>query len=140
MRHNAVSKKSRSPRIRAIDELVRNHKVGRLMLLFERPYRGDRKNPFHSQHLHREEVGAKVQLARQYPMTSSMPRKKSNAAPLKFAKNKRIRRIAKRRRHALFTHTGKSRHGVQATASDDANLCLLQTLCSLLANAARTCH
>ena len=131
-------KKRGNPRKRAIDELVRNHKVGRLVLLLQRTHRRDRKNPFNPQHLHRKNIGAKVQLARQNPMPSSMPRKKRHVAPLKFTQNKRVGRIAKRRRHALFTHIGKSGHGVQTTASDDANLCLLQTLVLPLADAAGT--
>src|SRR5882757_11147984 len=71
-------------------------------------------------------------------MTSSVSREKCHTATLKLTKNKRVRWIAERRGHALFAHISKSRHGVQATASDDANLCLLQTPCSSLTNAART--
>src|SRR6202044_3061195 len=37
----------------------------------------------------------------------------------------------------LFVHVSKSRHGIQTTASDDANLCLLQTLMLPSVNAGR---
>ena len=110
----------------AVDELVRNHKVRRLMLLFERADGRDGEDPLHAQHLHREDVGAKVQFAGQDTMTASVARQKSNLATFKFA-DKYVGGIAKGRRSPHLLRIGKSGHGVQAAAADDANFCLLQT-------------
>src|SRR5208283_4262059 len=55
-----------------------------------------------------------------------MPRQKRHPAPLQLAQNECVRRIAEGRLHHIFAHSRKSGHGVQAAASDDANLRCLQ--------------
>ncbi len=59
-----------------VDELIRHHEVGRLVLLLERAYRRDRENPFHSKRLHGVDVGSEVQLRGQQTMSSSVTRQK----------------------------------------------------------------
>ena len=136
--HNAVAEKRGNPCIGAIDELVRNNEVSRLVFFFERADGRDRQDTFDPQHLHRKDIRAEVQLAGQKTVPASVPREKSNVASLKFTENEGIGGIAKRCRYALFAHIRKSGHGVQTTAPDNPNLCLLQTLCSLLADRGRT--
>ena len=59
-------------------------------------------------------------------MAASMARKKRNLAPLQLAQYKCIGGFAERSLHHMFAHSRKSGHGVQAAASDDANLRCLQ--------------
>ena len=50
---------------RAIEELVRDHEVQRLVLFLQRANRAKRENSLHSQLFHAVDVGAKIQLGRQ---------------------------------------------------------------------------
>ena len=59
-----------------------------------------------------------------------MPRQKRNSAPLKLTQHKGVGGIAKGCFDALFAGVGKSGHGIQPAAADDANLCLSQRLIS----------
>src|SRR5205823_4384212 len=49
VRHHAVSKKSIYPVTRAVEELIRDHELQRLVLFFQRPDRGDGDDAFHAQ-------------------------------------------------------------------------------------------
>src|SRR5262249_46001908 len=46
----------------AVDELVRNHKVGGLVLFLQRPNGRNRNNTFHAEIFHRVNVGPEVDL------------------------------------------------------------------------------
>ncbi len=107
---------------------------------FKRAHRRHRKNPLHAQHLHRIDIRAEVQLARQDPVTPSMPRQKRHPAPLQLAQRKHLRRLAKRRLHPLFPHIRQARHRIQPAAADNPNLCLHQTCCSFSFLAASSGH
>jgi hypothetical protein len=56
-----------------------------------------------------------------------MSRKERDVSAFQLTQNKAVRRLTEWCRHAFFPHICEPRHGVQTTASDDANLCLLQT-------------
>jgi len=62
---------------------------------------------------------------------SAVPRQKSDLAPRKFAQDKSIAWLAERGLHVHFAHRGESGHGIQATAPDYSNFCLLQSFLRL---------
>src|ERR1017187_6273060 len=111
---------------RAVDELVGHHKIGGLVLFLQRPNGRSRKNSLDAELLHRINVGAKIQLRRQNAVSAPMPRQKRNLSAFQHAQDKRVRRLAKRRFHALFMHIRESGHRVKSAAPDNANLRLSQ--------------
>ena len=114
------------PQEGAVDELVRHHELRRLVLFLQRAHRRHGDDALHAQQLHREQVGAKVDLARQQPMAAPMPRQKRDPAPFQLAQHQLVRRLAKRRLHGDFLCVRKARHGIEPTAADNPDLCLLQ--------------
>ena len=80
----------------------------------------------------RVDVCAKVELGGQDAVAASMPRQKGHAAAFKIAENERVGWIAERGGQPLLAHVGESGHGIQTTAPDDADLCLLQLALLLL--------
>ena len=69
----------------AVDELIGNHKIRRLVLFLERADGRNRQNPLDSQFFHGIDIGPEVQLRGQDAMPAPMPRKKRDATPLEFA-------------------------------------------------------
>src|SRR6266567_5949437 len=111
---------------RAVDELVWHNKVCRLVLFLERPHGGNRKYPFDAQALHAVNVGAKIKLGGKDAVSAPVPRQKRHLASLECAQNEDIRSFAERRLHRDFMNVGKAGHGVQTTATNNADFCLLQ--------------
>jgi hypothetical protein len=59
-------------------------------------------------------------------MAAAMPGKESYLAAFELAQNEWVRGLIEWRFHALFMNVGKSGHGVQPAAADNANFCLRQ--------------
>ncbi len=89
-----------------VDELVGHDEIRWLVLFLQRAHRGDRQNPLHAQLLHREDVGAEVQLRGQQQVTAAMAGKKGHLAPCQIAQNKGVGRIAEWGCDALFADVG----------------------------------
>ena len=66
------------------------------------------------------------QESRQQSMAAPMPRQKSHTAPIERAQHQLVRRLAERRLDRYFLCIRKARHGVEPTAADNPDLCLLQ--------------
>src|ERR1019366_8517126 len=126
MRHNAVAEESVHAVPGAIEKLVRDHEIERLVLLLQRPHGRNRNNALNSQLLKAVNVGPEIQFARQKSVPASMAREKCHLATLKSPQNVSIRRISKRRLLLHLVRVAETRHVVQTTAADNANLCLLQ--------------
>ena len=101
------------------------------MLFLERPDSRDGEYPLDSELLECVDVGAKVEFRGQQPVPAAVPRQESDLAPLKFAQDKSIAWLAERGLHVHFAHRGESGHGIQATAPDYSNFCLLQSVLRL---------
>src|SRR5882724_11955718 len=111
---------------RAVNELVRDNEIRGLVLFLERPYSGHRKYPLHAQALHAPYVGAKIKFGGKDAVPTAVSRQKRDFAPFQRAQNKDVRSFAERRLYRDLMNVGKTRHGVQTTAANNANLCLLQ--------------
>src|SRR5262245_59046866 len=72
MSDNAIAEERADPSASAIDELIGEHQVGRLVSLLQTPDGTRRQDPLNTKHLHAEDVGAVVQLARIQPMALAM--------------------------------------------------------------------
>ena len=68
MRDQAFAEKRRHPAARAVDKLIGDHEIERLVLFLERPHRAQRKNPLHAQRLESVNVRAEIQLRRRNAM------------------------------------------------------------------------
>ena len=110
----------------AIDELVRDHKVGGLVLFLERANRRERQDALHAQVFHAVNVGAKVDFRRQDAVSAAMARKKRHLAPFQRAEHVSVRRFAERGLHCNFTDVCEAGHGIQTTAAHNADFSLLQ--------------
>ena len=75
---------------RAIDELVGNHEIRRLVLFLERADGRDRENPLDAKLFEGVDVGTEVQFRGQNAMAASMAREKSDLATLQFAEHERV--------------------------------------------------
>src|SRR5581483_11019609 len=110
----------------AINELIGNYEVGRLVLFLQRAHSGDRENTLDPKLLQAQDIRAKVQLAGKNPMPPAMPRQKRHLAPFQSSENIGVRRGAKGRLQIDLMNVGKAGHGIQATAPNNANFSLLQ--------------
>ena len=108
--------------LRAIDELIGDDDVERLVFLLQAADRAGREDVLHAQHLHPEDVGAEVQLRRRQPVAGAVAREKRDALAAQRAEHVRTRRIAERRRQRHLAAVGHLGHVVQAAAADDADL------------------
>ncbi len=127
MRHHALPKKRPLARKRPIDKLIRNHEVHRFMLFLQTPHRRHGQDVLHAQHLHPVNVRAKVQLARQNPVPTPMPRQKRHPPPIELTHHVRVRRRPKRRLDHLLLQPRQPGHRVQPAAANNPNLNLLHT-------------
>src|ERR1700743_434331 len=59
-------------------------------------------------------------------MAASMARQKSNTSPFQLAQHHLVRGVAKRSLHGDFLCVRKARHGIESTAANNPDLCLLQ--------------
>ena len=125
-----VSSRWREERVHAVpgavEKLVRDHEIERLVLFLQRTDRRNRNNALHSQLLKAVNVGPEIQLARQEFVAAGMAREKCHLAASQRPQNVRIRRISKWSLLLDLVRASESRHLVQTAAADNANLCLLQ--------------
>src|SRR6185437_2817857 len=96
MRHYAVPEKRVDAVPRTIHELIRNHKLERLVFFFQRSDGGHRKNSLYAELFESMNVGAEVEFARQNPVAPPVTGKKGHLATFQHAQNVRIRRRAER--------------------------------------------
>ena len=72
---------------RAIDELVGNHEVGRLVLFFERADGGDGQDALHSELLEGVDIGAEVQFRRKNAVSATVAREEGDFVAFQFAEH-----------------------------------------------------
>src|SRR5438105_1037752 len=106
---------------RAIDELMRENDVGRLVLLLHRADRACRNDGVHAENFEAENIRAVIQLARQAAVSASVTREKSDTGSVDLADDVRIGRFAERRFDLLFFHNLETIHLVQPGSADDAD-------------------
>ena len=123
VRDDAVAEEGADAAAGAIDELIGKHQVLRRIFLLQAAHRARRHDPIHAEHLHTEDVGPVVQLARVQPMALAVARQECHALAAECRQHIRTGRIAKRRRQGLLFAIGELGHVVEAAAADNSNLC-----------------
>ena len=121
VRDQAVAEKCRDAPARAVDELIGNHEIQRLVLFLERAHRAERKNALHAQRFHAPDVGAEIQLR----WREAMPRpcRARNATsfpaslPTTYLSEGSPNGVPTRRSSFCF----KSRHRIQPAAADNSD-------------------
>src|SRR5437016_5979423 len=104
VRHHAVSEKSVHAVTGAVEELIWDHELQRLVLFFQRPDRGDGDDAFHAQLLEAVNVGAEIEFTGKNAVSSCMTRQKSDLAALQRAADVGVGRRAERSSEADFFH------------------------------------
>ena len=122
VRDQAFAEERRDASARAVDELIRNHEVERLVFFLERADRAERENAFHAQRFHSVDVGAEIQLRRRDAMAAAVARQKRDffarpACPTMYASDGAPHGVSI---VTLFLRF-KSGHRVQSAAADDSN-------------------
>ena len=121
VRDQALAEKRRDAPTGAIDKLIGNHEIERLVLFFERSDRAQRQNALHAQRLESVDIGAKIQLRRRNPVTTPVPRQKRDFPARQLPDHVVVRRRAPRRLDRALLLRFKFRHRVQPAAADDSD-------------------
>src|ERR1700757_1017291 len=112
----------------AVEELVGNDEIQRLVFFLERTHGGDGNDAFYTQLPESVNIRAEVQLCGQDPVPAPVPRQKRYFAALQCAQDKGVRWIAEGRWLRRLAHISQSGHGVQTAATDDSDFRLRQKL------------
>ena len=121
VRHESAAKERRDAALGPIEELVRHQQVLRPISLFQGSDGTGRQDVLHAKRLEAKDVGAKIQLARQQPMTDAVACEKRHLLAAQRAGHIRRRRLAERCNYPLVAPILQFRHVVQAAAADDAD-------------------
>src|SRR5712664_3625918 len=97
MRDNSVTEKRCRSQVGMIDELISDQQVARRNMLLHAAGRAHRDQPLDSEFFHPPQVGAIIQLARQYPMATAMARQEDDLDLPKLASIVSVGRLAERR-------------------------------------------
>ena len=122
VRDEAAAEERTDPPFRAIDELVRDQDVERLVLFLEAADGAGREDPLHAEDLESVDIGAEIQFGRQDPMADAVARKKRDASSPQRPDDIRAGRFAKRRGNRPLFAVGQRGHVVQTAAADDADV------------------
>ncbi len=88
--------------------------------LTQAAHRADRKDSFHAEFLHRENIRAKIDFGRQPAMSPAVARQEYQFGSSQAAANQSIRGFAERCFYVYFPHSLDFGHLVEAAAADDA--------------------
>src|SRR6266478_4424295 len=116
-----AAEKRRHAAPRAVHKLVGHQKFSRPQILLQRAHCTHGNNPFDPKLLHRANIRAKIDLARQNAMPSPMPCQKRHPLPFQRANHNRIRRFPERRLHVNLAGVLQPGHRVKPAAADDAD-------------------
>src|SRR5579863_3695582 len=111
----------------AVEKLIGDYELERLMLFFERPHGGDRNDALHPELLKTVDVGAKVEFAGQDRVPAPMAREKCYFAPFKCAADIGVGRSAEWGSDANLLDFAEPGHGVQPASADNSDLRLWQS-------------
>ena len=104
MGHDAVAEERIHAVAGAIEKLVGNHELQRLVLFLQRSHGGDGNDPFHAQLLEAINIGAEIQFAGKNAVPASVTRQERHFAALQRAQDIGVGRLAERRLQAHFSY------------------------------------
>ena len=117
----AVAEEGRHASLRAIEELIGDHEVERLVLFLETAHGARREDVLDAEQLEAVDVRAEIELGREQPVPGAVTREEGDPLAAQRADDVRRGRSAERCLDAALFAIGELRHVVQAAAADDAN-------------------
>jgi hypothetical protein len=127
VRDQAAAEKGIDAMSRAVEKLIRNDEIERLVPFLERSHGGDGNDALHSKLLEAMDIGTEVQFARENAVAASMTREKCNFAAFEHATNVGIRWRPEWGSYANFFRLRQSGHGIEPAAADNSEFRLWQT-------------
>ena len=122
MRHDAAPEKRVVGRLfGAVEKLVNDDDVARLVFFLQRADGADADDPLHAEFFHRPDVGAMVQFAGQNPVAAPMPRQENHFASGEFAGEQIVGRRAEGRFDLHPFLVREAFDAVKSGAADDAD-------------------
>ena len=122
VRHDAAAEKRVfRTALGAVEELVNQHDVARLVFFLQRADGADADDPGDAEFFHRPDVGAMIQFAGQDAVAAAVPRQENHVAPGEFAGEQIVRGRAKGRFDLHPFLVGEAFDVVKAGAADDAD-------------------
>ena len=121
VRHQSVAEKGGHAPAGAIDELIGDHEVERLVLVLQAADGAGRQQVFHAQDLETVDIGAEIQLRGQEPVTDAVAGEKSDTLSTQSPEHVRRGWIAKRCADMALFAIGELRHVVQTAPPDDSD-------------------
>ncbi len=106
---------------RAIEKLVRQQHITRMVLLLQAAHGCHGNDPAHVQAAQRPDIGPVIQLGGQEAMPFAMPGQENDPPTGEITRDERVAGRAKGRGDADFLPVGESVEVVEAGAADDAN-------------------
>src|ERR1041384_2733100 len=122
MRHDAIAEKCEGPApLRAIEKLIDHYDVCGLVFLLQRADRADADDVTNAEFLDPIKICPVVQLARQIPMTTPMPRQEDDFGLGYSSRKELVRRFTERLCPPRPTLPVNAPHLIQTAAADDSN-------------------
>src|SRR6266705_3306023 len=108
MGHHTFAEKSGDALPCAIEELIGNHELHRLVFFLKRPHRGNRDDAMDAELVEAVDIRAKIQFRRQNTVATAVSRQKCNAFPFQFTENVRVRWVAEWGSYAQLACIGQT--------------------------------
>ena len=124
--HYAFAEKSIYTMAGAIEELIRDYEIKRLVFFLQRSDCGNGDDPLDAELLESINIGAEIQFRGEDAMSASVARQKSDLAAFERAQDIGVGRVAEWSLLLEFPHVGEAGHGIKPAAADDANFCVRQ--------------
>jgi hypothetical protein len=122
MRHNTAPKEGVIGRLfGAVEKLVNDDNVARLIFLLQRPNGANADDPLNTELFHGPDIRAMVQFARQNPMAAPVSREKDDVAPAQFSGEQIVRRFPEGRFDLYPFLVREAFYAVKSGAADDSN-------------------
>src|SRR5579872_241819 len=132
---DSVAEKSVDAVAGAVEELVRNNEIERLVLLFEGSDGRDRDDALDAELLESVNIGAEVEFAGRQNVSATVPGEECDFSAFERSADIGVGRGAERRAEFYFFDLGEAGHGIEPAAADDSDLCLSQTSSSVVRKA-----
>ncbi len=122
MRHQTTPEKRADAALRAVEKLIGHHDVERSVLLLQTAHRTGRQDALDAEDLEAVDIGAEIELRREYAMSGAVARKKGHPLAPQRADHVRAGRLAEGRCDRSLFAVRNFSHVVQPAAADDADL------------------
>ena len=121
VRDETVTEKSGDALAGAVEELIGDQEFSRTQIFLQRANRADGDNPLYTDLLHRKDIGAEINFARENAVATAVARQKCHSFAFERTGYDGVGGITEGRLYANLAGVGQALHGVEAAAADDAD-------------------